>query len=142
MSEKTRNDTAAATPARPAARAVAAGRPKAASPAGRLFVRVALLAIFGALATALSAGAALAQSGGGGFDPNALSTNLIGYVGGFVLLIGVIVLAKCLWNNQTVPGIVAFLVCGLFAAVCQGPEVMTSAGSWLLEQAGLSGGGG
>lgn len=140
MSERTRNNAGRATKAPQAAEAV--GRRWQVPAAGRFFVRLAALALFGALATALSAGAALAQSGGGSFDPNALSSNLISYVGGFVLLIGVIGLAKCLWNNQTVAGIVVFGVCGLFAAVCQGPDVMTSAGSWLLEQAGLSGGGG
>ena len=135
MSERTSKNNESAT-------VVAAARGLA--PAGRLFVRLALLACVAALATALSAGAALAQpvdgGGGGSFDPNTLSSNLIGYVGGFVLLIGCVVLATCLYNRQTTAGVVTFLVCGVFAAVCQAPEVMTSVGTWVFEQAGLSGG--
>lgn len=131
MREETRNNAEAATLVAAASRL---------APAGRLFLRLALVACVAALATALSAGAAMAQTGGGGFDPNALTSNLSSIAAGFILLIGIFGLGTCLYNRQTTAGIAVFVVCGIFAAVANNPDVMTSVGNWVFEQGGLTGG--
>lgn len=116
---------------------VLAGRPLvlAARRAGSLITRVALTV---ALGVVLFAGAALAQTGGGGgFDPKGMALGFAEVVGWIVLAIGIIVAAKALWNESLVRAVVAIFGAGLFCFVALNVEKLQGLGEWAWSLTGL-----
>jgi hypothetical protein len=105
---------------------------------GRMMLQVALTVALGVAFVVLVAGAALAQTGGGGgFDPKGMALGFAEVVGWVVLAIGIIVAAKALWNESLVRAVVAIFGAGLFCFVALNVEKLQGLGEWAWSLTGL-----